>query len=77
MARKLIFSILLLSFAFLELLTVRQGQINTVHEMAQLHQAIDSHNETIHSLSVDIETICSPIHLQQAIVSTEVVHENN
>jgi hypothetical protein len=77
MARKLILSILLLSFAFLELLAVRQGQINTVHEMAQLHQAINSHNETINALSIDIETICSPIHLRKSIASVEVDYEND
>jgi len=76
MARKLLFSILILSFAILELLAVRQGQINTVHEMTQMHHSIDTKNETLNTLSIQIETVCSPIHIQQAIASEELIDEN-
>jgi hypothetical protein len=70
MSRKLIFSILVLSFAFLDLLAVRQKQINTVHEMALLHQTINDYNDTISALSIAIESACSPTQLQQLHAST-------
>jgi len=75
MSRKLILSILILSFAFLELLAVRQAQINTVYEMAQLHNAINRGNNEITSLSIQIEMACSPNMLQHSIASTELIHE--
>jgi hypothetical protein len=75
MSRKLILSILLLSFAFLELLAVRQEQINTVHEMVQLHHAINTGNNEITSLSIQIEMACSPSLLQETILSTGRKHE--
>ena len=71
MARKLILSILLLSFSFLELLAVRQEQINTVNEMMQLHIAINKGNEVINTLSIEIETACSPSRLRQTYVTVE------
>mgnify|MGYP000176779752 FL=1 len=77
MSRKLILSILILSFAFLELLAVRQQQINTVHVMTQLHHAINSGNDEIIGLTIKIETACSPSHIQQSIASTEFNNENN
>lgn len=75
MSRKLILSILILSFAFLELLAVRQAQINAVYEMAQLHDAINRGNNAVTSLSIQIETACSPNILQHSIASTELIHE--
>ncbi len=77
MSRKLIISILVISFAFLELLAVRQKQINTVHEMAILHQAINECNETINTLSIRIESTCSPVYLQQTHASSDLIDENN
>ena len=76
MARKLLFSILLLSFAVLELLAVRQGQINTVHEMTKMPHSIDRQNETLNALSIQIETVCSPMHIQQEIASAELIDDN-
>ncbi len=75
MSRKLILSILILSFAFLELLAVRQEQINTVHEMAQLHHAIDRGNDVINALSIKIEIACSPSRIQQSVAFTERIDE--
>lgn len=60
MSRKLIFTIIVLSFSALELLAVRQEQINTVHEMAKLHHEIDIHISTIDALRIEIETESSP-----------------
>ena len=77
MSRKLILSILILSYSFLELLAVRQEQLNTVHEMAQLHNAIDKGNESINTLSIAIETICSPKHIQQSFATAESIDEHN
>jgi hypothetical protein len=77
MSRKLILSIFILSFAFLELLAVRQAQINTVYEMAQLHYAINHGNNEIASISIQIEMACSPNFLQNSIASSELIHEFN
>lgn len=60
MARKLILTILVLSFAMLELLAVRQEQINTVHAMTQLHRKIDASNEELIAIQIQIEIACSP-----------------
>jgi hypothetical protein len=67
MSRKLIVTILILSFACLDLLTIRQAQINTVYTMTQLHRAIDRGNEQINALSIEIEVACSPSQLRQSI----------
>ena len=67
MSRKLIATILLLSLACLDLLAVRQEQINTVHEMTQLHLTINRGNEKINTLSIEIEMACSPSQLRQTI----------
>ena len=77
MSRKLIASILIVSFALLELLAARQEQLNTVHEMAQLHHAIDNGNEEIVALSIEIEIECSPSHIQESLVSAEHVYEKH
>ncbi len=71
MSRKLIISILVLSFALLDLLVVRQAQINTVNDMMQLHDAIDNGNEEINALSIEIETACSPSQLNPTRISLE------
>ena len=42
MVGKLIITISILSLAALELLVLRQEQINTVHAMTQLHREIDN-----------------------------------
>jgi hypothetical protein len=76
MSRKLILTILILSFSFLDLLVVRHEQINTVNEMMQLHDAIDQGNEVINSLSIEIETACSPSQLQQTFVTLEGFDES-
>ncbi len=75
MSRKLIVSIIVLSIAFLELLAVRQAQINTVHHMAQLHRAIERGNDEIHELSIKIEFACSPNQLQQRMALQQLLHE--
>jgi|TARA_X000001036_G_C20219230_1_gene619090 hypothetical protein len=71
MSRKLILSILVLSFALLELLAVRQAQINTVNEMTRLHIAIDKNNELINALSIEIERSCSPIQFSTKLAAIE------
>jgi hypothetical protein len=77
MSRKLIISIVVLSFALLELLATRQAQLNTVNQMSNLHRAIDETNETIASLSIDIETACSPSSIQNTLATAPEVHANN
>lgn len=72
MSRKLIITILILSFACLDLLAVRQEQINTVHTMTQLHREIDRGIENINSLSIEIEMACSPSQLRQTITVVEL-----
>nr|MBC8523301.1 hypothetical protein [PVC group bacterium] len=47
MARKLIVVIFVFTLAALELLAVRQAQINTVNEMTNLHQIISKHETTL------------------------------
>ncbi|MBC8421598.1 hypothetical protein H8D99_00520 [bacterium] len=71
MSRKLIISILVLSFALLDLLVVRQAQINTVNDMMQLHNAINNGNEQLNTLSIEIETACSPSQLNLTRISLE------
>ncbi len=68
MSRKLIFTIIVLSFAALELLAVRQEQINTVFEMTNLHREIDAKVSTIDALRINIETASSPAVLNNAIM---------
>tara|TARA_B100000959_G_C14827669_1_gene560511 strand:+ start:67 stop:300 length:234 start_codon:yes stop_codon:yes gene_type:complete len=77
MSRKLIASILILSFAFLELLAVRQEQLNTVYEMSKLHNLIDKGNEQIATLSIEIEFVCSPSHIQEPVGYKEIVNATN
>lgn len=60
MSRKLIVTIIVLSIAALELLAVRQAQINTVHEMTKLHREIDTCVSIIDTLKIEIETASSP-----------------
>ena len=76
MARKLIFTILILGLAALELLAVRQAQINTVNKMTELHRAIDDGNAVIDTLRVKIETACSPSMLNKTVHMTEAINEN-
>ena len=66
MTRKLIFTIIILSFAALELLVVRQEQINTVNEMTRLHVEIDRCVSIIDELRIEIETASSPAILSNA-----------
>ena len=72
MARKLILTILVLSFAMLELLAVRQEQINTVYEMTILHTEIDVKVSTIDSLRIEIETASSPAILNKSMMAVDV-----
>ena len=69
MSRKLIFTIIVLSFAALELLAVRQEQINTVYEMTKLHREIDAKVSTIDALRINIETASSPAVLKHAMTT--------
>ena len=69
MSRKLIFTIIVLSFAALELLAVRQEQINTVYEMTKLHREIDAKVSTIDTLRIKIETASSPAILNNAMTA--------
>ena len=69
MSRKLIFTIIVLSFAALELLAVRQEQINTVYEMTKLHREIDAKVSTIDTLRIKIETASSPAILNNAMAA--------
>ncbi len=64
MAKKLIITIIVLSIAMLELVVVRQAQINTVHAMTQLHRKIDKDNERLNALQIQIESACSPSKLR-------------
>jgi cell division protein FtsL len=66
MTRKLIFTIIVLSFAALELLVVRQEQINTVNEMTRLHVEIDTCVSIVDALRIEIETASSPTILSNA-----------
>ena len=60
MSRKLILTILALALASLELLAVRQAQINTMNQMTEFHKEIDRCNATLNTLRIEIETACSP-----------------
>ena len=71
MSRKLIFTIIVLSFAALELLAVRQEQINTVYEMTKLHREIDAKVSTIDALRINIETASSPAILNNAMTTAD------
>ncbi len=71
MSRKLIFTIIVLSFAALELLAVRQEQINTVYEMTTLHREIDAKVSIIDSLRIKIETASSPAILNNALTTVD------
>ena len=72
MSRKLIFTIIVLSFAALELLAVRQEQINTVYEMTKLHSEIDIKVSAINSLRIEIETASSPAILNKTMMTADV-----
>ena len=71
MSRKLIFTIIVLSFAALGLLAVRQEQINTVYEMTKLHNEIDAKISTIDVLRIKIETASSPAILNNAMTTAD------
>ena len=71
MSRKLIFTIIVLSIAALELLAVRQAQINTVHEMTKLHREIDTCVSIIDTLKIEIETASSPAILNNAMTNAD------
>jgi hypothetical protein len=71
MSRKLIFTIIVFSFAALELLAVRQEQINTVYEMTKLHDEIDAKISTIDALRIKIETASSPAILNNAMTTAD------
>ena len=77
MARKLIITILVLSFALLELLAIRQEQINTVHAMTQLHRKIDAENEALNALKIQIEVACSPSSLRQSVALADEIDEQH
>ena len=71
MSRKLIFTIIVLSFAALELLAVRQEQINTVYEMTKLHREIDAKVSIIDALRINIETASSPAILNHSVTTVD------
>ncbi|MDP6542073.1 MAG: hypothetical protein QGF07_04730 [Phycisphaerales bacterium] len=70
MARKLIVVIFVFTLAALELLAVRQAQINTVNEMTKLNQLISKHETTLDTLRLAIEEQCSSESL--GIITTEI-----
>ena len=71
MSRKLIITIIVLSIAALDLLTVRQAQINTVNEMTKLHEGIDNCVSTIEALKIEIETGSSPAILNNTMSNVD------
>jgi hypothetical protein len=71
MSRKLIITIVVLSFALLELLAVRQEQINNVHAMEQLDKEINKKNEELNKIQIEIEVVCSPSSLHNKISIVE------
>ena len=75
MNRKLITTIIILSIAMLELLAVRQGHINTVNSMTTLHRKIDSNNEKINMLKIQIERACSPSKIKPILTQMVEMHE--
>ena len=75
MAKKLIITILVLSFALLELLAIRQEENNTVHTMTKLHRAIDASNEELNALQIQIEFACSPSALNRNLAFADGVDE--
>jgi cell division protein FtsL len=75
MNRKLITTIIILSIAMLELLAVRQGHINTVNSMTTLHRKIDSNNEKLNMLKIQIERACSPSEIKPILAQIIEVHE--
>jgi hypothetical protein len=75
MARKLILTILVLCLAMLELLAVRQEQINTVHAMTQLHRKIDASNEKLIAIQIQIEIACSPSALNATVALAKSTDE--
>jgi cell division protein FtsL len=77
MAKKIIITILVLSFSLLILLSIRQEQINTVHAMTQLHRKIDTSNEQLNSLQIQIEIACSPSALQTNFALVNDLNEQN
>lgn len=72
MSRKLIFTIIVLSFAALELLAIRQEQINTVYEMTKLHREIDAMVSKIDALRIEIETASSPAILNKTMMTADL-----
>lgn len=75
MTSKLIFTVIILSLAALELLVIRQEQINTVHAMTQLHRDIDKRIAEIDTIRIEIEFTCSPSILTKPMMSAEVHDE--
>ena len=75
MNRKLIITIIVFSFAMLELLAVRQGHINTVHKMTLQHRKIEATTEKLNTLKIQIEKACAPSELQPLLVQADEVHE--
>ena len=59
MARKLLIVIFVFTLAALELLAIRQEQINTVHTMTVLHQQIARQETALDALGFAIEKECS------------------
>ena len=59
MARKLLIVIFVFTLAALELLAIRQEQINTVHTMTIIHQQITRQETSLDTLRFAIEKECS------------------
>ena len=59
MARKLLIVIFVFTLAALELLAIRQEQINTVHAMTILHQQFARQETSLDELRFAIESECS------------------
>ena len=59
MTKKIIILIFVLTFASLQLLSIRHAQIKAVHKMTVLHQKITKQKIALDALRFEIETECS------------------
>jgi hypothetical protein len=73
MARKLLIVIFVFTLAALELLAIRQEQINTVHTMTVLHQKIAWQETSLDALRFALEGECSAESLG-LFIAAEVSH---
>ncbi len=74
MARKLLIVIFVFTLAALELLAIRQEQINTVHTMTIVHQHIARQEMSLDALRFAIEKECS-VESLGLFLTAELEHE--